>query len=124
MSRVERTTLGRDARSRHSRSAHGGWRAPAGREDPVELLMRQDESRVPDLVPIRHGRMLESPFAFYRGSAAVMAADLGAMPSSGLYVQLCGDAHLSNFGGFASPDRALVFDINDFDETAPGPFEG
>jgi uncharacterized protein (DUF2252 family) len=89
----------------------------------VAILAEQDYARVPDLVPIRYGRMLESVFAFYRGSAVVMAADLGAQPSSGLTVQLCGDAHLSNFGGFASPDRRLVFDINDFDETHPGPFE-
>jgi uncharacterized protein (DUF2252 family) len=105
------------------RSAQAAWRAEPDRESPVAILRRQDATRVRELVPIRYGRMLESPFAFYRGAAAVMAADLGAQPSSGLIVQLCGDAHLSNFGGFASPDRALVFDVNDFDETLPGPFE-
>jgi uncharacterized protein (DUF2252 family) len=99
------------------------WSPSEDRENPVTLLRQQDSTRLPELVPIRYGRMLESSFAFYRGSAAVMAADLGSMPSSGLRVQLCGDAHLANFGGFASPDRTLVFDLNDFDETIPGPFE-
>ena len=93
------------------------------RADPVELLERQAPSRVPDLLPIRYGRMVSSPFAFYRGAALVMAADLATTPSSGLRVQLCGDAHLSNFGFYASPERNLVFDLNDFDETLPGPFE-
>src|SRR4029079_16903821 len=83
----------------------------------------QETTRVPELVPIRHARMAASPFAFYRGAANVLAADLAAMPNSGLRVQLCGDAHLANFGGFASPERSLVFDLNDFDETLPGPFE-
>jgi uncharacterized protein (DUF2252 family) len=115
--------VGRAARSRLRRSSQAAWSPPSDRESPVAVLQRQDESRVPELVPIRYGRMLESVLAFYRGSAAVMAADLGAQPSSGLLVQLCGDAHLSNFGGFAAPDRSLVFDINDFDETLPGPFE-
>lgn len=103
------------------RSSHGEWRL-AGR-DPASILRQQDESRVPELVPIRYGRMLASPFAFFRGGAAVMAADLAATPSAGLEVQLCGDAHLSNFGVFAAPDRRLVFDCNDFDETCRGPFE-
>ena len=114
---------GRAARARVSRREQAGWSAPGDRDSPVAILQAQDATRVPELVPIRYGRMLESPFAFYRGSAAVMAADLGSMPSSALRVQLCGDAHLANFGGFASPDRALVFDLNDFDETIPGPFE-
>jgi uncharacterized protein (DUF2252 family) len=114
---------GRAARARVRRSSQAVWRPAADRESALTILQRQDESRVPDLVPIRYGRMLVSPFAFYRGAAAVMAADLGAQPSSGLIVQLCGDAHLSNFGGFASPDRTVVFDINDFDETLPGPFD-
>ena len=91
--------------------------------DPVNTLERQDETRVQDLVPIRHGRMLASAFTFYRGAAAIMSADLAETPTSGLRVQLCGDAHLSNFGAFAAPDRRLIFDINDFDETHPGPFE-
>ena len=91
--------------------------------DPVGLLDAHDASRVPELVPIRYGRMLVSPFTFYRGAAAIMAHDLASTPRAGLSVQLCGDAHLSNFGGFAAPDRTLVFDVNDFDETLPGPFE-
>ena len=96
----------------------------AGRSrDPVGLLLGQAKSRVPELVPVRHGRMLVSPFTFYRGAALPMAADLAGTPASGLRVQLCGDAHLSNFGAFASPERRLVFDVNDFDETLPGPFE-
>src|SRR5205814_6944861 len=90
---------------------------------PVELIAKESEGRVAELVPIRHARMLASPFAFYRGTASLMARDLASAPSTGLKVQLCGDAHLSNFGGFASPERALVFDLNDFDETLPGPFE-
>ncbi|HEY5877022.1 MAG TPA: DUF2252 family protein, partial [Ilumatobacteraceae bacterium] len=89
----------------------------------MTILQRQAETRVPDLVPIRYGRMVASPFAFFRGAAAIMAADLAGAPHTGLEVQLCGDAHLSNFGGFAAPDRRLVFSINDFDETLPGPFE-
>ena len=97
--------------------------APAGSRDPVGLLLGQAKSRVPELVPVRHGRMLVSPFTFYRGAALPMAADLAGTPASGLRVQLCGDAHLSNFGAFASPERRLVFDVNDFDETLPGPFE-
>jgi uncharacterized protein (DUF2252 family) len=104
------------------RSAQAEIAFPEGR-DPIALLEQQAASRVPELVPIRYGRMLTSPFAFYRGGALVMAADLSRTPSSGIRAQLCGDAHLSNFGGFASPERRLVFDINDFDETAPGPWE-
>jgi uncharacterized protein (DUF2252 family) len=115
--------LGRAARQVLPRSAQAGWEAPPARRDPVEVLRDQDASRVADLVPVRYGRMLASAFTFYRGAAAIMAADLGALPDSGLAVQLCGDAHLSNFGAFQAPDRRLVFDINDFDETLPGPFE-
>ena len=96
---------------------------PDRSRDPVGLLLEQAKSRVPELVPVRHGRMLVSPFTFYRGAALPMAADLASTPASGLQVQLCGDAHLSNFGAFASPSRRLVFDVNDFDETLPGPFE-
>jgi uncharacterized protein (DUF2252 family) len=96
---------------------------PERSRDPVALLLGQAETRVPELVPVRHGRMLVSPFTFYRGAALVMAADLDTTPTSGLRTQLCGDAHLSNFGAYASPERRLVFDINDFDETLPGPFE-
>ena len=120
---ADRRARGKAARSRAARSAHAGWsRDPSG-PDPVAVLEAQAPSRDPDLVPIRYGRMLASPFAFYRGAAAIMAADLAGTPDSGLPAQLCGDAHLSNFGGFASPDRDLVFDINDFDETLAGPWE-
>jgi uncharacterized protein (DUF2252 family) len=119
----ERAALGKAARAEVPRALLGEWRAPSGRRDPVELLEEQAASRVPELVPIRYGRMLVSPFTFYRGAAYLMAADLARSPSTGVNVQLCGDAHLSNFGGFAAPDRRLVFDLNDFDETLPGPFE-
>jgi uncharacterized protein (DUF2252 family) len=118
-----RVARGRAARSEVPRSSLGAWDAPTVRADPVELLQRQETTRVPDLVPIRHERMLASAFSFYRGAAVIMAADLAAGPQSGLRVQAVGDAHLANFGGFASPERRMVFDINDFDETAPGPFE-
>jgi hypothetical protein len=120
---VESAAEGKAARSAASRSSHAGFEAPPDREDPVAILERQAETRVPDLVPIRYGRMAASPFAFFRGAAAVMAADLAKTPVSGLRVQTCGDAHLSNFGAFAAPDRRLVFDLNDFDETLPGPWE-
>jgi len=121
---AERVAAGKAARSAAPRSSHGEWEAPAGRADPVELLERQAASRVGRLVPLRYGRMLASPFAFYRGAAAVMAADLAAAPRSGFETQLCGDAHLTNFGAFASPsERRLVFDLNDFDETLRGPWE-
>jgi uncharacterized protein (DUF2252 family) len=116
-------THGREARKLVKRSGHRDWAPPADRSSPLRTLAAQDEGRVPELVPIRYGRMLASPFSFYRGAAAIMAADLGSVPDTGLQVQLCGDAHLSNFGVFAAPDRSLVFDVNDFDETLPGPFE-
>jgi len=119
----ERAARGKAERAKVPRSRHGEWSAPPGRRDPVELLEEQAASRVPELVPIRYGRMLVSPFTFYRGAANLMAADLAGGQRTGLRVQLCGDAHRSNFGGFAAPDRRLVFDINDFDETLPGPFE-
>ena len=119
----ERTARGRAARAAVPRSAHGRWAPPAERMDPVALLEEQATSRVPELVPIRYGRMLVSPGTFYRGAALLMASDLAASPRSGITVQLCGDAHLSNFGVFASPERQLMFDINDFDETLPGPWE-
>ena len=118
----ERRALGKAARAQVPREAHAELSPAAGR-DPVGLLIGQERTRVPELVPIRHGRMLVSPFTFYRGAALVMAADLAATPSPGLRTQLCGDAHLANFGAYASPERRLVFDINDFDETLPGPFE-
>jgi uncharacterized protein (DUF2252 family) len=119
----ERVAAGKAARSQAPRSAHAEWAPPESRADPVEILESQARSRVPELVPIRHGRMLVTPFTFYRGAALPMAADLSRVPSSGLRVQLCGDAHLSNFGVFGAPDRRLVFDLNDFDETLPGPWE-
>ena len=119
----ERVARGKAARSEVPRSSHAEFEPAAHRRDPVDLLQSQAESRVPELVPIRYGRMLVSPFTFYRGAALLMAADLAASPRSGLQTQLCGDAHLSNFGVFASPERRLVFDLNDFDETLPGPWE-
>ncbi len=122
LSRADRVARGKDARAVAPLESHAEF-APAGSRDPVGLLLGQAESRVPELVPVRHGRMLVSPFTFYRGAALPMAADLATTPASGLRVQLCGDAHLSNFGAFASPERRLVFDVNDFDETLPGPFE-
>jgi len=123
MDASERAATGKAARAGAPRSSHAEWEAGPGREDPVAILERQAETRVPDLVPIRHARMATSPFAFFRGAAAVMAADLARTPASGLRVQACGDAHLANFGAFASPARRLVFDLNDFDETLPGPWE-
>jgi uncharacterized protein (DUF2252 family) len=119
----EREAKGKAARADTPRSSHAGWRAPQDREDPIAILESQAQSRVPELVPIRYGRMLVSPFTFYRGAAAIMSADLADTRTSGLNVQLCGDAHLSNFGVFASPEREMLFDINDFDETLPGPWE-
>jgi uncharacterized protein (DUF2252 family) len=114
---------GKAARGSAPRSSQGEWTAPARRGDPVDILVAQAAGRLPDLLPIRHGRMMASPFAFFRGSAAVMARDLAGTVDSGITVQLCGDAHVSNFGGYAAPDRQLVFDVNDFDETLPGPWE-
>jgi uncharacterized protein (DUF2252 family) len=119
----ERRARGEDARGRTSPSSHMKWSPATGRPDPVALLEEQNLTREPDLVPVRHGRMMVSPFTFYRGAAKIMAADLKDTPVAGLNAQLCGDAHLSNFGAFASPERTLVFDLNDFDETLPGPFE-
>ena len=122
LSRADRVARGKDARAAASLESHAEF-APAGKRDPVGLLLGQARTRVPELVPVRHGRMLVSAFTFYRGAALPMAADLATTPASGLRVQLCGDAHLANFGAFASPERRLVFDVNDFDETLPGPFE-
>src|SRR6188472_33979 len=119
----ERMARGKAARNEVPRSSHGLWSPAQDRPDPVALLEEQGKSRVPELVPIRYGRMLVSPFTFFRGAALLMAADLAATARSGLNVQACGDAHLSNFGVFASPERRLMFDINDFDETLPGPWE-
>ena len=119
----ERRAMGQAARERVPPSSGRGWAPVTDRPDPVVLLQEQDETREPDLVPVRYGRMLVSPFTFYRGAAKIMTADLKDTPRSGLTVQLCGDAHLSNFGFYASPERRLLFDLNDFDETLPGPFE-
>ena len=119
----ERAAAGKAAREKASRSSHGDWEPAARRRNPVKLLEDQAKSRVQELVPIRYGRMLASPFTFFRGAAAIMAMDLAKTPQSGIQVQLCGDAHLSNFGVFAAPDRRLVMDVNDFDETLPGPWE-
>jgi uncharacterized protein (DUF2252 family) len=119
----DRQAIGERARQNTPTSAQADWEPAAGRPDPVELLIEQDATREADLVPVRHGRMTVSPFTFYRGAAKIMATDLATTPMAGLVVQLCGDAHLSNFGAFASPERQLVFGLNDFDETLPGPFE-
>jgi uncharacterized protein (DUF2252 family) len=119
----DRQAIGERAREQTPLSAQADWEPASGRRDPVELLIEQNVTREADLVPVRHGRMTVSPFTFYRGAAKVMATDLATTPMAGLVVQLCGDAHLSNFGGFASPERQLLFGLNDFDETLPGPFE-
>jgi len=119
----ERKAKGLEARDRTPLSSHTKWRPAADRPDPVALLEEQNRTREPDLVPVRHGRMMVSPFTFYRGAAKIMATDLKDTPVAGLEAQLCGDAHLSNFGAFASPERILLFDLNDFDETLPGPLE-
>jgi len=122
-SQAERRVEGRALREAVPRAEHSGWTPPKGRRDPVEIVLAANEGRLPELLPIRHGRMSQSPFAFYRGSAAIMAADLAHTPSSGLRVQACGDAHLSNFGAFATPERGVIFDVNDLDETLPAPWE-
>jgi uncharacterized protein (DUF2252 family) len=119
----ERRARGRAARADVPRSSHARWEPATGRSDPVALIEEEDRTRVQELVPIRHGRMADSPFTFFRGAAAIMAADLADTPVSDITVQACGDAHLSNFGVFASPERRLVFDVNDFDETLPAPWE-
>ena len=119
----ERRFEGKALREVAPREDHGNWKPARNRRDPVDILNESNEGRLPDLIPIRFGRMMQSPFTFYRGSAAVMAADLATTKSPGIRVQACGDAHLSNFGGFATPERRIIFDINDFDETLPGPWE-
>src|SRR5262249_5547175 len=113
----ERDKFGLGLRKRCPRKAHARWRPPPRRPDPVALLIASNEGRLKNLVPLRYGRMMVSPFTFYRGAAAIMASDLGGTPATGVKVQACGDCHLLNFGGFATPERKLVFDINDFDET-------
>lgn len=121
--RAERYAAGKALRSKAPRTSHGEWASASDRPDPINLLEESNRTRVPELVPIRYGRMSISPFTFLRGSAIVMASDLAKTPVSGIKVQICGDAHMSNFGGFATPERNLVFDVNDFDETLPGPWE-
>ena len=119
----ERRADGKALRDTVEREEQGRWTASRDRRDPIDLLTESNVGRLPDLIPIRYGRMMASPFAFYRGSACIMASDLATMPASGITVQACGDAHLSNFGGFATPERRVIFDINDYDETLPGPWE-
>src|SRR5271157_6019852 len=114
---------GKALRDKCPRSAHAGWEAPHARRDPVELVLEAEKGRMPELLPLRHGRMVRSAFTFYRGSALTMASDLAATPSTGVRVQCCGDAHLCNFGGFATPERKVIFSINDLDETLPAPWE-
>lgn len=123
LSRAERAAAGKALRDAMPRSAHATWSPPDDRADPVETLEESNQGRVAELVPLRYGRMLESPFAFLRGSAAVMARDLAATPATGLTLQACGDCHLANFGLFATPERNVIFDINDFDETLMAPWE-
>jgi hypothetical protein len=120
---AERYAAGRALREACPRKAHAAWKAPAGRPDPVELVLRAEKGRMPGLLPLRHGRMVRSAFTFYRGAALTMASDLASTPSSGVHVQCCGDAHLCNFGGFATPERRVIFAINDLDETLPAPWE-
>ncbi len=121
--RAEQYAAGKALRKACPRHSHAGWKPPAGRRDPVELVLESEKGRIPELLPLRHGRMVRSPFTFYRGAALTMAADGAATPTSGIRVQCCGDAHLSNFGGFATPERRIIFAINDLDETLPGPWE-
>ncbi|MFO1089095.1 MAG: DUF2252 domain-containing protein [Hyphomicrobiales bacterium] len=119
----DRLAAGKGVREKLQREGHAVWKAHDERPDPIALLQQSDAERIPELVPMRYGRMLQSPFAFFRGSAAIMASDLGRMPNTGITVQACGDCHLANFGGFATPERNVIFDINDFDETLPAPWE-
>jgi uncharacterized protein (DUF2252 family) len=119
----ERYAAGKALRDRVSREDHGKWSPPSDRHEPVDMVIESSKGRVPELIPIRYGRMMVSPFTFYRGTANIMAADLASTSASGMLAQLCGDCHLLNFGGFATPERSLIFDINDFDETHPGPWE-
>ena len=123
LSRSEAIEFGKSLRNKAPRTSHGEWKASNKRRDPVEILTESSEGRDANLIPIRYGRMLKSPFAFYRGAAGIMAADLAQTPSTGIYVQSCGDYHLVNFGSYATPERKVAFDINDFDETLPAPWE-
>src|SRR6516165_8699463 len=119
----ERMAAGVALRQKVPRSSHAEWSTPSHRPDPISVLQHSDRGRIQELLPIRYGRMKQSPFGFYRGAAAVMACDLAETPATGIRVQACGDCHAANFGGFASPERRLIFDINDFDETLPAPWE-
>jgi len=121
LSREELRSRGRALRDNVSRRSHADWHVSSNRQDPVALLIESNKGRIPQLIPIRYGRMMQSPFAFFRGAASIMAADLASLPTSGIYVQACGDCHLMNFGGYATRERRIVFDINDFDETLPSP---
>ena len=121
--RASLRAAGKALRTPVPRTSHAGWKAPLGRLDPIDVLIESSKGRLENLVPIRYGRMMETPFTFYRGAAAIMAADLAHTPVTGVRVQACGDCHLLNFGGFATPERRIVFDINDFDETLPAPWE-
>src|SRR5262245_51036202 len=123
LTNVVRRERGRQARQRCPRRSHAAWKPKSRTYDPIELLHHSNEDRIPGLVPVRNGRMSQSPFAFFRGSALIQARDLAGSPTSGITVQACGDCHLMNFGGFATPERNLVFDVNDFDETFPAPWE-
>jgi uncharacterized protein (DUF2252 family) len=123
LSRAELYALGKQLRDACPRDSHAGWEPPRARPDPVQLLLEAEKGRLPDLLPLRHGRMAASPFTFYRGAALTMASDLASTPVTGVRVQCCGDAHLCNFGGFATPERRVIFSINDLDETLPAPWE-
>src|SRR5262245_12063215 len=123
LTRKQRKAAGKALRDKCPRRSNAAWKAPRDRRDPVKLLVQSNKDRIPDLIPIRYGRMMHSPFAFYRGAAAIMAADLAHTPTSKIRVQACGDCHLMNFGGFGTPERRIIFDINDFDETLPAPWE-
>ena len=120
---AELLALGKSLRNKCPRSSHAVWKAPSNRPDPLRLLEQSDQGRIAGLIPIRHGRMVRTPFTFYRGAALNMAADLAGTPATGLRVQVCGDCHLLNFGAYATPERRIVFDINDLDETLPAPWE-
>jgi hypothetical protein len=119
----ERLAAGKALRDRATRKSHAEWNPPDNRPDPVDLLIENSQGRMEDLIPIRYGRMAASPFAFYRGAAAIMASDLSRTPSTGLNIVICGDCHLLNFGGYATAERRLIFDLNDFDETSIAPWE-
>jgi hypothetical protein len=123
VSRRNRVAIGKALRDKIPRKQHGRWKEAKDRPNPIDILRKSDATRMKELVPIRYGRMLQSPFVFYRGAAGVMAADLAQMPNTHLKVQACGDCHLMNFSGFATPERNVIFDINDFDETLPAPWE-